>query len=116
MISEGMNGMAKFSFTLPVPGAPDVPNGGSREVVYSINDGPPSTMNLPGSAMETDPFDAQKGQFATGTLVDTDKSGNRSEPRTFNVELKDTISPPQPGEVGVRMVEDDPMPTPEPQP
>lgn len=113
MISEGMNGMSKFALILPPPGAADVV---SREVIYSINDGPPVTLTLPGTALETEPFDAEEGQVVTGTLVDIDDASpaNRSEPRTFNLALNDTIAPPQPGEVGVRMTEDGPMPTPQP--
>lgn len=113
MISEGMNGMSRFALVLPEPGAPDVV---SREVVYSINDGAPVTLTLPGTARETEPFEAEEGQVVTGTLVDIDDANpaNRSEPRTFNLSLADTLAPPQPGEVGVRMTEDGPMPTPQP--
>lgn len=115
MISEGMNGMSKFALILPPPGAADVV---TREVVYSINDGAPVTLTLPGTARETEPFEAEEGQVVTGTLVDIDDANpaNRSEPRTFNLSLADTLAPPQPGEVGVRMTEDGPAPTPTPTP
>lgn len=110
MISEGI-GMSKFALILPPPGAADVV---TREVIYSINDGAPVTLELPGTALETEPFEAQEGQVVTGTLVDIDDASppNRSEPRTFNLALNDTIAPPQPGEVGVKMTEDAPAPQP----
>ena len=36
-----------------------------------------------------------------GTMVDTDASGNASEPRPFSFTLVDSIAPPEPGEVGL---------------
>lgn len=113
MISEGMNGMSKFVLVLPAPGAADVQ---SREVVYSINDGTPVTSVLPGTALETEEFETEEGSVVSGTLVDIDDAMNRSEIRTFNLALRDTLAPPQPGEVSARMTEETPVTPPEPQP
>ena len=106
MVSEGLNGMSKFALILPAPGAADVV---SRELTISVNGGEPVTQTLPGSALESEQFDGNQGEIVTGSLVDIDDATptpNRSEPRTFEVELKDTIAPPQPGEVGVKMLEE----------
>jgi hypothetical protein len=104
MISEGINGMSKFALVLPESGAADT---AAREVIFSVNGGDPITQNLVGTATASEEFDGEQGQFVTGTLVDIDDATptpNRSEPRTFELELVDTIAPPQPGEVGVRMI------------
>lgn len=106
MVSEGLNGMSKFALILPAPGAADVV---SRELTISVNGGEPVTQTLPGSALESEAFDGNQGEIVTGNLVDIDDATptpNRSEPRTFEAELKDTIAPPQPGEVGVKMLEE----------
>jgi hypothetical protein len=104
MVSEGVNGMSRFALVLPTPGAADVV---SREISLSINGGEPTTQTLAGDATESAEFDGQQGDIVTGSLVDIDDATptpNRSEPSVFELELTDTIAPPQPGEVGVRMV------------
>jgi hypothetical protein len=43
-------------------------------------------------------------QHIIGTLVDTDASGNPSDPRPFDIVLSDSIAPPEPGEVGAEVI------------
>lgn len=105
MFSEN-DGMSKFKFVLPQPGANDVV---SRELTYSINGGEPVMQQLTGIAMESELFDASQGDTVTGALVDIDDAqpvGWRSPESTFNFILQDTIAPSQPGAVGVQMVEE----------
>ena len=108
MIREGVDGMSKFVLDLPEPSAADVASGGSRELVFAINGGDPITQPLGGAVRVSDQFDATEGDVVTGTLVDIDDAvpPNRSEPRTFEIQLRDNQAPGQPGEVTGRMVEE----------
>jgi hypothetical protein len=106
MTLEGHD-MSKFALVLPQPGANDVV---SRELTFAINDGEPVTQTLPGSAEESEEFEAVEGDVVTGSLIDIDDAvptPNRSEPSTFELPLTDTIAPPMPGQVGARMVSED---------
>ena len=100
LVREGESGMSKFALVLPAPGAADVVQ---RELVFAVAGGTPITQNVSGSATEGEEFDGVEGDVVAGSLVDIDDAGNRSEPRTFELTLTDTIAPAQPGEVGVRM-------------
>ncbi len=105
MVFDGGNGMSKFALVLPQPGAADVV---SRELTFAIPGGEPVTQVLAGTVKESEEFEASQGDVVSGTLIDIDDATptpNRSEPSVFTeLELSDTIAPPQPGAVGVRMV------------
>lgn len=104
MVSEGKFGMSKFALVLPAPGASDVV---SRELVIAIDGGEAVTQTLPGSSLESEPFEANEGSTVTGSLVDIDDATptpNRSEPSVFELVLTDTIAPPTPGQVGAKML------------
>lgn len=103
MVFEGESSVSKFVLVLPAPGAADVVQ---RELVFSVAGGEPVTQLLSGSALESDEFSGNQGDIVTGSLVDIDDatpSPNRSEPSLFELELVDTIAPPQPGQVGLKM-------------
>lgn len=101
IISQGENGMLKFVLVLPPKGAEDVVK---REVTVTVGSVGPNLLTLDGAANETELLDGNDGEVVVGNLVDVDDAGNRSEAREFNFTLVDTIAPPQPGEVGVRVV------------
>jgi hypothetical protein len=46
-------------------------------------------------------FNVKEDGVVSGHLIDIDNAGNRSEPRLFSLVAKDTIAPPQPGELGI---------------
>lgn len=103
------NGMAKFALVLPTPGAEDVIQAGERELVISINGGEPVTQILSGSALESEPFDAEEDDIVSGSLVDIDDAKPtplRSEPRSYELEVPDVTAPPQPGEIGLRKIDE----------
>lgn len=99
IVSEEGN-MLTFVLTLPAPGAADVV---SRELVVSVNGGEAQTLSLDGAATESSELSGEQDNSVTGTLVDIDDAGNRSEPREFSFVLVDNLAPPQPGELGLRV-------------
>lgn len=103
IVGEG-HGMLQFKLVLPAPGASDVVN---REVSVKIGENDPIQVNLPGDAVESEIFECPDETEVTGTLVDIDDASptpNRSEPRDFSFIVVDTIAPPQPGEIGIAVV------------
>lgn len=101
IVSQGENGMLKFVLVLPPKGADDVV---SRELTYTVGSVGPNMLLIAGDANETELLEGYEDEVVVGRLVDVDNAGNRSEPREFKFTLLDTIAPPQPGEVGVRVV------------
>lgn len=101
VLSQGESGMLKFVLTMPEKGASDVV---SRELTVSVDGAEPVVFTLTGDVVESQEFEAADGAAVTGTLVDVDDAGNKSEAREFTFVLVDTIAPPQPGEVGVKVV------------
>lgn len=93
----------EFKLTLPEPGAADVKKGGKRELRVQIGAAAPETYTLPGTAMESETLVGPQGASVSGSLVDIDDVGNRSEPSEFNYELLDTIAPAKPGAVGLQV-------------
>ena len=98
------NGMLSFVLVLPPPGAPDVV---ARRLSYQIGGKEPVVLDLDGLALETEELRASDNEPIVGSLVDIDDAGNQSEPRDFEFVIVDTIPPPQPGELGVRVVSED---------
>lgn len=96
--------MLKFVLTLPAPGAADVVE---RELVVKIGEAEPVTVFLDGKSLESEEFSCEDNTTVTGTLVDIDDATNRSEPRSFEFIVVDTIAPPVPGELGVRVTADE---------
>lgn len=92
--------MLNFVFVLPPKSAADVVN---RELVVSVDGAEPTTANYAGDATESGEFSGEQDQTVTGTLVDIDDAGNRSEPRPFEFVLVDNLAPAQPGELAIRV-------------
>jgi hypothetical protein len=90
--------MLNFKLVLPAPSAQDVV---TREVTVQIAGQEPTVDTLPGEALEMIGLSGNDGDTVSGSLVDIDDAGNRSESRNFDFVLADTIAPPQPGEVSL---------------
>lgn len=95
--------MMKFVLVLPTIGAPDVV---TRKLEIQVGGGEPQNFEFPGTATETDAFIGEQDDAVSGTLRDIDDAGNVSDPRDFGFVLEDTIAPPQPGEMGIRITEE----------
>lgn len=100
LVSSGESGMLKFVLVLPEKSASDVV---SRKVSIQVGTGEVLSVDLEGDVLETAEFTGNDNDPVTGSLVDVDDAGNNSEPRDFNFVLVDTIPPPLPGEVGLRV-------------
>lgn len=98
-LRQGDDGMLKFVLVLPQAGASDVV---SREVRLSVAD-VLYEVDLAGDVVETAEFTGEDNAVVTGTLVDVDDAGNRSEAREFSFVLVDTVAPPQPGELSIKV-------------
>ena len=96
---EGEDGMLKFVLELPPKSAADVV---SRELRFSVGEQLFEVM-LGAEDVESAEFVGNDNDSVTGTLVDVDDAGNRSEPREFSFVLVDTLPPAQPGEVGLKV-------------
>ena len=108
------NDMLKFVLVLPAASAFDVV---SRELSIQVgNELSMKTIDV--SKNETEELSGQEGDTVSGSLIDIDNAGNRSEPRDFEFTLVDTLAPPMPGELGLRLTgeEADPDVAPEPEP
>lgn len=101
VLSEGEGSMLTFVLVLPEKSASDVE---SRELTVSVAGGESQVFSLSGDETTSQEFDGEEGDVVSGSLVDIDNAGNRSEAREFSITLVDTIAPPQPGEVGVKVV------------
>jgi len=95
--------MLKFVLVLPEPGAVDVV---TRRLLVQINGAEPLTYDLASSTLESEELSGDDNDTITGSLVDVDDSNNSSEPRDFEFILTDTIAPPLPGELGLRVTEE----------
>lgn len=98
IFKDGENDMLKFYLALPEKSAPDVV---SRELTVSIAGGEPLVYTLAGDATQSEEFVGSDNDQVTGTLVDVDDAGNKSQPSDFLFALVDTIPPPTPGTVGL---------------
>lgn len=98
-IKDGEKGMLKFVLDLPVAGAADVV---ARELTVVV-DGVTSVESLAGDAVASAEYSGVDNAVVTGSLVDVDDAGNRSEASNFSYVLVDTIAPPAPGAVGMRV-------------
>jgi len=96
---EGENGMLKFVLTLPTKSAADVV---SRVLTVTIGE-EVQVFELAADAVETQEFECADNTEVFGSLADVDDAGNVSEAREFSFKIVDTIVPPMPGELGVRV-------------
>lgn len=97
------NNMLKFTVVLPQKSASDVV---ARELKVSVGDNEEQIFGLDGDVNESTEFFGSHNDKVSGALVDIDSAGNRSSASIFDLVLLDTIAPPQPGEVGLRVFED----------
>lgn len=96
--------MLHFVLVLPEHTVKDLQ---SRLLGFQVGNQEPVTLNLDPTVEETEEYSGEEGDVVTGNLVDVDDAGNRSEPRDFEVTLRDTLAPPQPGEFGVRVTREE---------
>ncbi len=102
-VSQGESTMLKFVLVLPEKGAADVVE---RELTVQVADGEPVVAVLGGDEVESATYEGEDGDSVSGSLVDVDDAGNKSEAREFSFVLADTIAPPVPGEVGLKVTEE----------
>lgn len=91
--------MLHYVVLLPPPSAPDVVN---RRL--SVNG---SDFNINPNMTEFGGFSGSDGDSVFVRVVDIDDATptpNESPPREMTFTLTDTIAPPQPGEIGLRIV------------
>lgn len=98
IFKDGENDMLKFYLALPEKSAPDVVG---RELTVSVAGGEPVVYTLAGDVAQSDEFVGADNDIVTGTLVDVDDAGNKSQPSEFYFTLLDTIPPATPGAVGI---------------
>lgn len=96
-------GMLSFVLTLPERSAKDVV---ARELTVSV-DGVETVESLNGDSLESQVYSGLDNVAVAGRLVDIDDAGNRSEPSEFTFVLVDTIAPPAPGQVGLKVTAED---------
>lgn len=92
--------MLKFVLSLPTAGAADVV---ARKLSVKIGEADVALIDLPADALETAELSGAEGSPVVGSLIDVDDAGNESTPSEFSFVLTDTIAPPQPGSVGLRV-------------
>ena len=95
--------MLSFVLTLPERSAKDVV---ARELTVSV-DGVETVESLNGDSLESQVYSGLDNAAVAGRLVDIDDAGNRSEPSEFTFVLVDTIAPPAPGQVGLKVTAED---------
>jgi len=100
LIDEDGN-MLVYEVTLPPPNAPDVVK---RELSYTENGGEVNVLTGDGSAT-TMTVKVHDDAAVKLWLTDFDDAGNASDPSPpLEFVAKDTIPPPAPGELGVKLV------------
>jgi hypothetical protein len=99
-VTQEVNNMLRFVLVLPPIGASDVID---RELMVQISGQLPAVEHVPPSVVESGEYEGNDGDSISGHLVDIDDAGNRSEPSPFSFTLADTIAPPAPGEIGIRL-------------
>lgn len=94
------NEMLRFVLVLPPTRAADVV---SRRLTVIIDDASAEVEELSPTAAECGEHQGPDGALVSGSLIDIDDAGNMSEPREYSFVLSDTIPPPLPGEMGLRI-------------
>lgn len=100
VIRKEVDNMLKFVLVVPPPAVSDVV---SRRIFLQVGSGEPVQLTLTSTDTETPLLSGEEDDTVTGSLVDVDNAGNSSDPRDFSFVLVDTIAPPQPGELGLRV-------------
>lgn len=101
--------MLKFVVTVPEETDPHAFDVQRREVTVTRADGGSQMLLVEGKgAGESTEFTAAQGESITVASVSVDDVGNRSEARMQAFIVTDTIAPPAPGEVGIRVTEEVP--------
>lgn len=96
--------MLHFVLTLPPTTAADV---AERNLTITIGSQEAQVVNPDLTAEETQEFSGEDNDPVHAELVDVDDAGNRSQPSIFDGVLTDTLAPPQPGEMGIRVTRED---------
>ncbi len=92
--SEGEGTMLNYSIVLPAPSAADV-----TTRTLTVNGVPQEITDL--TQTEVAGYSGNDNDLVSVSLVDTDDAGNASPERAQTFTLTDTISPAQPGELGL---------------
>lgn len=103
LLKREEDSMLKFVLVLPEIGAADVVK---RQVALQIGSEEPQNLEIGPDELETQEFSGSDGDIVSGSLVEVDDAGNSSEPRDFEFVLTDTLVPPQPGQLGLRVTEE----------
>jgi len=102
-LTKEVNEMLFFTLDLPPIGAIDVV---TRKL--SVKVGSADVINVDLAVGETVPeFSGADNDSVEGSLIDVDDAGNPSEPSNFSYVLTDTIAPPAPGQVGLRVTREE---------
>jgi hypothetical protein len=102
-LTKEENDMLFFEFELPAPGASDVV---TRKLTVKVGSADASTVDLAVGAASPE-FSGADNDVVEGSLVDVDDAGNSSEPSNFSFVLTDTIAPPLPGQVGLKVTREE---------
>ncbi len=95
----------KLNFVFVVPAEDEPSDVVSREVKLTLADGTVSEfVNEGNGAFESAEFTADQDSEVSISVVNVDDAGNKSVPRVQSFTLVDTIAPPAPGELGVKVV------------
>jgi hypothetical protein len=98
--SEEPMSVLVFSLSLPPAGAPDVVK---RELSIKIGDAAPTVTELDGGQVLVEGLRGPQDAALEVSLIDIDDAGNRSEARVQQFALKDTVAPPEPGEMSLKV-------------
>lgn len=105
LVVRSGDSMLKFVLMLPAKSATDVV---ARRLSVQVDQNEPTSYDIEPSEQEFEDerFVGQDNAVVRGSLVDIDNAGNQSVPRDFEFILIDTIAPPQPGEIGLKVTEE----------
>lgn len=97
-----MADMLRFVVTVPEESTGDVV---TREIMVTLPDGSTQSGAVAGRlAGDSGEFSAAQDSIVKVSVVNVDDAGNRSEAREQEFTVVDTIAPPEPGEVGIKVV------------
>lgn len=92
--------MLEFVITLPPTTTADTV---ARELVVTVGDSEPAVLAPDITAVESAGLSGSDNAAVHAGLVDIDDAGNRSQASVLDAVLADTIAPPQPGQMGIRV-------------
>lgn len=99
----------RLTFVVSVPAEPTPTDVVKREVIVLQADQLEQVSEHDGNgAMDVGPFEGDQDSKVEVRMVNVDDAGNRSPARTQMFTLVDTIAPPAPGEIGLRVVAETP--------